>query len=196
MADLNISFSKEREENSPFDPTLVDKDAFSQIYYDNVRQLMNYASRFTQDQGIIEDVIQEIFFDLWQNREKLRGIRSLRGYLFTVARGNVLKKLRNGKIIYNSSLLDFRYDFEVSVENEMVFTQDNLELSHKLNKAIEALPALQKEVVYLKYYGDLPVEEICTLLKTNKKSVYNALAKAMKRFRDILVMLAILLLSC
>src|SRR3546814_5630868 len=58
-----------------------DRPAWEELYRTWFRKLFNYGRRFSPNEGLIEDVIQDIFLTLWQQGNM--GIRSLGSYLFT-----------------------------------------------------------------------------------------------------------------
>ncbi len=57
------------------------------------------------------------------------------------------------------------------------------DMSSNPNIIIETLTPMQKEVIYLKYYNGLTIEEISEILNLSKKSTYNYLSKALMKFR-------------
>ena len=79
-----------------------------QLFYDD---LYNYAIKFTNDQALIKDCIQEVFISLWQRRETANKILSPKYYLLRATKNKVLKALY--KNIKNSSLANLHdeYDF-------------------------------------------------------------------------------------
>ena len=190
--DLKLVYSKKRLEDLWQDLKAGDKEAFSLLYDQTIHELLNYASSFNQDSGLIEDCIQELFSDLWLKRENLSEVRSVKAYLVTSLRRRLTRKLKQKNIVYNSNLLPLTTQFQLSIESQMLLEQDQDEIKQKLEAIMQQLPALQKEIIYLKFYGDYNFDEICQMLDINKKSVYNALSKAMIRFRNLyFVMLAI-----
>src|SRR4030095_6901707 len=70
-----------------------DEDALAllmKVYYDD---LYNYAARFTKDDGMIKDCIQEVFISLWQRRETVGAILSPKYYFLRAIKNKVLKSL-------------------------------------------------------------------------------------------------------
>ena len=78
-----------------------------EMYYDD---LYNYASRFTKDDGLIKDCIQEVFISLWQRRETAETILSPKYYLLRAIKNKVLKAIHKN-IKSSSANLQEEYDF-------------------------------------------------------------------------------------
>lgn len=188
---LQISYSKtyssKKDEELWTDFKSGDKDAFSRIYYKNAQPLLDYALKITSDKKLIEDCMQEMFLDLWNNRAGLNEVKMIRNYLFTTLRRRITKSLKTQSRFFSSDAGYIASGFELPLEGTMILEQEDLEKKEKLNKAIITLSPLQKEIIYLKYYSDFSFEEISKILRSDKKVVYNALSKAMINLRKVLI---------
>ncbi|HEY9488870.1 MAG TPA: sigma factor, partial [Chryseosolibacter sp.] len=79
------------------------KEAFATIYKEHVRDLLNYGYKVTSDRRLIEDSIQDLFFELWKNRSGLSDTDSIRFYLFRALR---YKIVRNAKVDSDTSIME------------------------------------------------------------------------------------------
>src|SRR5690349_5954376 len=79
-----------------------DKAAFASIYKEYVRSLLSYGYKVTSNRSLIEDSIQDLFVELWQNRERISETTSIKFYLFQALR---YKINRNKKV---NDRVDFR----------------------------------------------------------------------------------------
>src|SRR5436190_14738580 len=79
-----------------------------EMYYDN---LYNYATRFTKDDGLIKDCIQEVFISLWQRRETVGTILSPKYYFLRAIKNKVLKSLHKKSRTATSGHLQDEYEF-------------------------------------------------------------------------------------
>lgn len=163
-----------------------DRDAFTKIYYNNAKALLIYALKMTSDKRLIEDCIQELFLDLWRNRTSLSDVSTIRNYLFTAIRRRLIRALKPKNILFSTVEVENSQEFELSLEGSLMIQEENREKKEKLQKTLKYLSPLQKEIIYLKYYNNFSFEEIAGILETNKKTVYNALSKAMIKLRKIL----------
>ena len=162
-----------------------DSDALAALmwlYYDD---LHNYGARFTTDEALVKDCIQEVFISLWQRRETADTILSPKYYLLRAIKNKILKSLhKNYHAPFSSNEYDFFYEF--SIEQIIIEKQMNEEKVQKLRKTFELLSKKQKEVVYLKYYQGLDHAQIAELMNLNRQSVYNLLHETLHKLRTLL----------
>jgi len=154
------------------------------LYYDD---LYNYAARFTKDDGLIKDCIQEVFISLWQRRETVGTILSPKYYFLRSIKNKILKSLHKNIRTTTSVLLQDEYDFlyEFSIERVIVEKQISEEKAEKLKKTLSLLSKRQKEIIYLKYYQYLDHGQIAELMNISSQSVYNLLHEAIYKLRSL-----------
>src|SRR4030095_11042027 len=88
-----------------------DEDSLASLMDMYYADLYNYAARFTKDDGLIKDCIQEVFISLWQRRETADTILSPKYYFLRAIKNKVLKAVtRNNHKVTSENLLD-EYDF-------------------------------------------------------------------------------------
>ena len=154
------------------------------MYYDN---LYNYAARFTKDDGLIKDCIQEVFISLWQRRETVSEILSPKYYFLRAIKNKVLKSLHRHVRKINPDQLQEDYDFfhEFSIERVMIEKQISEEKAARLRKTSSLLSKRQIEIIYLKYYQYLDHGQIAELMNISRQSVYNLLHEAIHKLRGL-----------
>jgi len=154
------------------------------MYYTD---LYNYASRFTKDDGLIKDCIQEVFISLWQRRETADTILSPKYYFLRAIKNKVLKAVTRNNIKGTSVNLQGEYDFfhEFSIEQVIIEKQVSEEKAGKLRKVVSLLSGRQKEIIYLKYYQYLDHGQIAELMNISRQSVYNLLHEAIHKLRSL-----------
>lgn len=147
----------------------------------------NYASRFTKDDGLIKDCIQEVFISLWQRRETADTILSPKYYFLRAIKNKVLKAVTRNNIKGTSGNLQGEYDFfhEFSIEQVIIEKQVSEEKAGKLRKVVSLLSGRQKEIIYLKYYQYLDHGQIAELMNISRQSVYNLLHEAIHKLRSL-----------
>jgi RNA polymerase sigma factor (sigma-70 family) len=164
-----------------------DEKALALLMHFYYSDLYNYAKKFTPDDGLIKDCIQDMFISLWQRRETAANILSPRYYFLRAIKNNILKSLyknSNVNLILPSDVTDSSYEF--SLEQVIIEKQINEEKTQKLKKILSKLSRKQKEIVYLKYYQHLDHAQIAELMNLSRQSVYNLLHEALLRLRNLL----------
>jgi RNA polymerase sigma factor (sigma-70 family) len=154
------------------------------MYYDN---LYNYAARFTKDDGLIKDCIQEVFISLWQRRQTASAILSPKFYFLRAVKNKVLKAIHSNIQKATGAELQDEYDFfhEFSIEQVIVEKQVSEEKAEKIRKTVSLLSKRQKEIIYLKYYQYLDQGQIAELMNISTQSVYNLLHEAIRNLRSL-----------
>ncbi len=154
------------------------------MYYDD---LYNYAARFTKDDGLIKDCIQEVFISLWQRRETVSAILSPKYYFLRAIKNKVLKSLHKNSRKVTSEYLQEEYDFfhEFSIERVIIEKQISEEKAERLRKTLSLLSKRQVEIIYLKYYQYLDHGQIAELMNISRQSVYNLLHEAIHKLRGL-----------
>src|SRR5690554_3480863 len=73
------------------------QNTFAYIYTTHSRGLYNYGHKFTPETDLIEDVIQDVFVHLWESRKRLIIQKSIKFYLFSSFRRELVKRLKTNK---------------------------------------------------------------------------------------------------
>jgi len=155
--------------------------ALMQLHYVEV---YNYARKFSCDEQLIRDCVQEVFISLWQRRDTATAISTLKYYLLRAVKNKVLKALhKNQKITSADSLAEYDFRVEFSMEHIMVERQISEENAARVQQLLSQLPVRQKEIIYLKFYHQLDHDEIAALMNISRQSVYNLLYESLQKLR-------------
>lgn len=164
-----------------------DEQALAAIMRKYYTALYNYGARFTNDEALVKDCIQEVFISLWQRRENAADILSPRYYLLRAVKNKVLKSLHQNVIRTGSMEGESAYDFlqEFSVEKLIIDKQMSEEQATILRKTMAQLSKRQHELIYLKFYQHLDHAQIAGLMNLNRQSVYNLLHETIQKLRSL-----------
>ena len=153
------------------------------LYYSD---LYNYAAKFSDDESLVKDCIQEVFISLWQRRENAAAILCPRYYLLRAIKNKMLKSLhaksRNTRL---GEAQDYDFSAEFSIERTIIEKQISEEKAEKLRKTLSQLSKRQKEVIYLKYYQHLDNAQIAELMAISRQSVYNLLHETIQKLKTV-----------
>ncbi len=169
-----------------------DKNAFNQIYNNQIQSLYNYGAKFTNNQILVEDCIQELFTDLWMKRDRLSTTTNIKPYLFKAIKRRIIRQLKKDqKTIALPENEAFELEY-LAPDNQM--GESDLELNQaRLNKMLSKLTARQKEAIFLKYYERLSFQEISEIMHVEVKATYKIVARALERLKDITLILLVIL---
>jgi RNA polymerase sigma factor (sigma-70 family) len=165
-----------------------DEQALTAIMHLFYADLYNYGARFTADDGLVRDCIQEVFISLWQRRENVTAILSPKYYLLRAVKNKVLKSLHKNKTRADGMYMHgHEYDFflEFSVEKFIIEKQVSDEKAAALRRTLERLSKRQQEVIYLKFYQHLDHAQIAELMNISRQSVYNLIHESILKLRSL-----------
>lgn len=162
------------------------KEAFAQLYNQYVEVLFRYGTKLSRCDDLVKDAIQEVFLDLYQNRQKnTTNPENLKYYLILALKRNLIKKLqRNRKVVEEQ--IDFELKFEpvYSVESVIIEEEAEEEVKIKISEALNQLPAKQKEALYLRFNESLDYPEVAQLLEISVESARKQVYRALKTLRE------------
>ena len=158
-----------------------DYEAFTEIHGRYAEKLLNYLSKLVNEQADAEDMLQNIFVDLWYRRQELVLSAGLSAYLYGAARRSLLFSFRTNsnrqKLIENFANLSS--DYERSPHTHLVAK----ELQHIVDEEIDHLAPKTKEVFVLSRREYLSHKQIAERLGISHQTVKKQVSNALKQFR-------------
>ncbi|MBS0028977.1 RNA polymerase sigma factor [Chitinophaga sp. 22321] len=152
-------------------------DLYERLYF----SLVGYGIRICGDVEITKDAINDMFLEIWDQRHKLPPVGNVKAYLFTFLRRKIYAAIRQTK---KSSEVDGAFadtaDHELSYEESIVAVQTSEEIKQKIKRAMATLTPRQKELVQLRYFDGLSMEEVGKRVGITTKTAYNTLGAALK----------------
>jgi RNA polymerase sigma factor (sigma-70 family) len=163
-----------------------DADAFGDLIHLYYQELYNYGSRFTRDQELVKDCIQDLFFLLWKNRSTISETLYVKFYLFKALRRYLAKEIKKKNLLKldDEPAFEGAFEKELSQEHKVIIEEDLVERTKKIRQELSKLSRRQQEVIYLRFYLDASLEEIAEIMSLNRQSVYNLLHEALKKLKS------------
>lgn len=156
-----------------------DERAFENLYLRYFKALSHYGFRICQDHELIENAIQDLFIDLWRRRAFLGEIENVKFYLIKSLRNQLIRNSQKDVLENSEDINDFLdYLGSLSIEQTIVQKESEELRSNKIKEAISKLSSRQKEVIHLRYFQNLSLDEISTLIVLPKQVVKNLLSKS------------------
>lgn len=166
---------------------LVRGDAlsFDQIFSKYNKKVYSFSLRNVKSKEDAENVVQEVFINLWTHREKLKEIKNLDAWIFMICFNTIRKHfrqlMRENKHLQNLAAYSFEDD------NTTVTEIEYNDLLEKAEKIIDRLPERQKTIFFLSKKEGLSNDEISRKLNITKKTVENYLTNAKSSIKKALV---------
>ena len=178
-----------------------DRSAFNQLYAAHINNVYEYIFLFTKSKEETEELLQEVFVNLWEKREKLAEVDSFKSYLFRAAKNRLITNVRHMQVKHRvlSEIGRTTDDSQHTTEYDVTYK----EYHQVLQKAIAKLPPKRKLIFRLNMENGLSYDEIAQQLRISKSVVKNQFYKALDFIRDHLAQhgadsltVIIILLSC
>lgn len=136
--------------------------------------------RLLPDHDEADDVTQEVFVKAYQSLRSFKGDSSFYTWLYRIAVNLSLNELRRKKIRRTFSIDDEVHQVRSSDAGPQEM-MENEERTRRIRAAVDRLPEKQKKVFLLRYYEEMPYEEIAKVLKTSvgglKANYFHAVKK-------------------
>jgi len=161
-----------------------DQKALEEIYKSHYQALYNYGLRIHADSDIVKDAIQELFYDIISSLNTLGDTDNIRFYLIAAFRRKMMLALKK-KAEYILPESGYEFDFDVSVEDTMIQSEENRTIQLKIRKIINNLSSRQKEAIFLKFYNNMSYEQITQIMGINYQSARSIIYKAIHVMREI-----------
>jgi len=169
-----------------------DMRALEYFYSGYQKTIQLFLRTYCREEGMAEEITQEAFIQLWENRRKINVEFSVKNLLFTIAKNKALDHIR--KTQNQARIIKLRH-----TENAGTFsTLDQVILAdynRLLAIALQQLPARNREVFTLSRNTHLSNIEISQQLNISVKAVEKHITKTLRYLRDFLKTQHILLLS-
>ena len=156
-------------------------ETFEQLFRTHYESLCRFTLGYVDHLGQAEDLVQDVFFSLWEARHTLEVERSLKGYLYGMTRNRALKHLRRQRVRDKwaaSGELRKAAPRVVLEQADDALQQKELEQSAK--EAINELPERRRQIFVLSRRHDLTYAEIAEALDISIKTVETQMSRALK----------------
>lgn len=174
-----------------------DETGFEQVFKFYFKNLYRYALTILQDHDQAEDIVQNVFYKLWDKMESLHFQDSLAAYLYRAVYNESLNHLKHKKVrrTYQSYITRHMKDQTDGAHRKVMFG----ELERRLQTAINELPEQCRTIFQMSRFEDLRYLDIAHRLGISVKTVENQMGKALKLLRvkliDYLPLIILILLN-
>ncbi len=162
------------------------KEAFNELIELYYPAMLNYGMRFQKDRELVKDCIQDLFLDIWKNRNSVGDVRTPKSYLLVSLRRKLLREVGRIRWFKEAPEVSDDYDFEVqfAIETYLINTEIQHEDLKKLKKSLAQLTKRQREAVYLRFYQELNYEDIADTMGINRHSAVNLVYEAIRFIKN------------
>ena len=167
--------------------------AFKQVYYIYYNELCNFVRKYFNDKEDAEEIVQDTLVKIWEQREKLENVSSLRHYLFSSVKNHCLNEIEHLKVVRKHTEYAAIELKKIELEFENDFSEDN-ELERRIFDAIEDLPEQCGKIFKMKYLDGLRAKEIAEKTNLSQRTVETHIFNGLKHLRESLKSFLIIIL--
>jgi len=157
-------------------------NAFDELFKIYSGKIFNFTRFFLKSIEEAEEITQEVFVAVWENRSKIDPKKSFSSYIFGIAKNKIFNLIRQ-KVHY------IQFIEKNSEENEIINDEKNFlnkELQNLINECIENLPPKRKEIFKLSREEGLTYKEIAEKLNISENTVDVQIRKSLKQLQEVL----------
>jgi RNA polymerase sigma-70 factor, ECF subfamily len=161
-----------------------DKGQFESLFRSSYVSLVRYARSIIKDHDTAEEIVQDLFFMIWKDRERLQIESSLNGYLYRAVHNRCLHYISHVRVVE-------KYAREAAFsETEHSETPGDIlnysDLQAKIAGILERLPEKCGKIFCMSRFEGLKYAEIAQKLSISVKTVEANMGRALKEFRKAL----------
>lgn len=158
-----------------------DQSSLRYLFEEYYKELVIHAMKFVINQGVAEEIVQDVFIRLWENRVSFRLQKSFRSYLFTAVKNRSLNflKSRYGRIRFEELDQNSQIPFSESADRDLNLA----ELQEEVRSAVHSLPPKCRTIFNLSRNSGLTTREIAGQLGLSVKTVQAQISIALKKIK-------------
>jgi RNA polymerase sigma-70 factor, ECF subfamily len=162
-----------------------DEGAFEQVFKAHFKNLHDYACSIVQDTAAAEEIVQNVFYKIWEKAAQLNISPPVAAYLYRAVSNESINYLKHQKVksTHRAHTLYQMKNQSDSASRKVLAA----ELEKKLRKALNELPEQCRIIFQLSRFEELRYREIAGKLGISVKTVENQMGKALKLLRVKLV---------
>lgn len=167
------------------------RKAFDDIYRMYARRLLAYCKQYTKSLEDAEEIVQDVFVRLWNNRSRIHQEETLRSLLFTMSKNQLINA-------YRSRANSPAYEDYVECRAELFAADTHYRVEYEeflqaLRRALHVLPLTQRKVIELTRLQELSNKEAARALSLSEQTVKNQLSLGLKALKKELAKVIMLL---
>jgi len=170
-------------------------DSFKELFLNFQPKLYAFVFRYLKTRADSEEIVQEVFIQVWENRSNLKENLSFNSFLYTITKNKIVDYFRKKKTetLYKNYVFNYMDMIHDDTNKELIYKDYN----EALSEAIALLPEKRRSVFIMSKKFGMSRTEIAKFLDISENTVKNQLQEAMNFIRTMLnkeISLLILLL--
>ncbi|MDH5400261.1 MAG: RNA polymerase sigma-70 factor [Cyclobacteriaceae bacterium] len=161
----------------------VDLPTFEEMFREHYVYLCNLANKILNDRDEAEEIVQNVFVNVWNRQEYANISTSVKGYLSQAVKNACMNFFKHDKVKQKHVQYEMYYGSKFSADDPVVAG----ELNDRIDRAIQGLPEQRRRVFLMSRHEGLKYKEIAEQLSISPKTVENHMGKALEHMRKELI---------
>lgn len=164
--------------------------AYNDLYDCYSDLLYGYGMKIIADEAAVMDAIQTLFMNIFEKRKSLSAPNSIAAYLCRALKNLLINEMQSAttrntcKWDDEEAVADYDFDLQPDAESAIIANESDNERFKVFKEELGKLSRQQREILYLRYYKGLAIEEVAEILAVSKRTVYNTSNNALTRLRE------------
>jgi len=159
-----------------------DIGTFEMVFRQYYASLCTYAFGITGRKDISEEVVQDVFYNLWKGREQISILNSLKNYLYGAVRNHSLRYLEQRKV--QETYCEYVLNNDPDIENSPQELLEYKELENAIQNILDKLPERRREIFRMYRMNGKKYKEIADFYSISVKTVEAEMTKAYQALRQ------------
>lgn len=168
-----------------------DSQAFDSIYLYCFEPIQAFFRLLLHNDAEAEELCQELFVRLWENRRTINPNLNFRSYLYTIAKTSAMKYLRHKQVENKYANFRLREDPDLGGSSDEGMMESELSLLIRIS--LEKMPEQRRKVFEMSRFDNLSNGEIASRLNIQESTVRAHLHHALKEIKNVIAVLALFL---
>ncbi len=161
-----------------------DIEAFEKVFFSFANRLYYFALRYLRNEQDAEEIVQDVFVKIWENKENLNEHLSFSGYLFTIARNTIFNQNRKkvNEQAYQDYVRSFLDKTSSKTEDDLIYS----DIQKIVDKVIEEMPPQRQLIYKMSRENGLSYREIAQKLNLSERTIEAHIRLALKSLTQVL----------
>lgn len=154
--------------------------AFNQLFETYSSRLYHFGLKYFHSQADAEEMVQDVFLKIWNNREGLKKEKSFSAYLFTIAFNQIRKHFKKKHSVCELSDDIFEQIQDNSTEQSISYQS----VLDQVSELLKELPPKKKQIFEMSRFQGLSSKEIAAQLGLSSKTIDNQVSEVIHYLKD------------
>lgn len=157
-----------------------DRDAYKYLFNEYFEKLVFFAEYFVLEREEAEDIVQDVFYEIWENSSGLKISSNLKSYLFVQVKNKCLNRIKHLNVVDKHK----QWLWEAQVYADIPEVEIDSELMQKVYAAIDELPAQSRQIFTDCVLNGKKYIEVAEDMDISINTVNTQMKRAYKKLRN------------